>query len=304
MPGVAIELQDGECLRIVVRPRLQAAAMLLAGIGLALLPIAAALLVAGRPEALARVAAAGPWALAVFALWAVLIGGAGIALVRFAPRSREARLSHREGTGEALRHFWGAPSVRDAGVILQRIDAVRVQRLPRGRGLVLREELAVRDRHSGLRVIAWVPVRGAGAPAALEEAARAVGAFLGVPVARTGEPLPRLRRARRPTQRDLPKVAEPPVDVPGLRWPGRCMAAAGAALAGLFAAFLALQFAGALQTGHLVAYGKWGGARHYDWNSGPGLFVFQLVVTAGTSGLCALMAGVGAWFAFARRPKA
>ncbi|WP_245783608.1 hypothetical protein [Paracidovorax konjaci] len=291
-----IELQDGECLRIVVRPRLQAAAMLLAGIGLALLPVAAALLVAGRPEALARVAAAGPWALAVFALWGVLIGGAGIALVRFAPRSRD-------GTGEALRHFWGAPSVRDAGVILQRIDAVRVQRLPRGRGLVLREELAVRDRHSGLRVIAWVPVRRAGAPSPLDEAARAVGALLGVPVVRAGEPLPRLPRARRLQQRGLPKVAEPPVDVPGLRWPGRCMAVAGAALAGLFAAFLALQCLGALQTGHLVAYGKWGGARQYDWNRGPGLFIFQLVVTAGTSGLCMLMAGVGAWFAFARKPK-
>lgn len=300
MPGVVIEQQDGELLRIVLRPRLLAAAMLLAGAGLAALPPAMWAMVAGDPQAWARLVAAGPWAMALLGLWAVLLCGAGIALMRLAPRGREVRLSRREGTGEALRHFWGAPSVRDAGVVLQRIDAVWVRRVPRARGPLLREELVLRYFHGGPRVLAWAYLPRAGAPSRLQEAARAVGAFLGVPVAMAGEALPRPSRARMRQWRNLPPVAEPPVDAPGLRGPGRCMAAAGAALAGLLAAIVAQQIAGALQSGHLVTYGRWGGARHFAWDSAPGLFVFQLAVMAALSGLCLLMAWLGARVALKR----
>ncbi|WP_415267122.1 hypothetical protein [Acidovorax sacchari] len=284
----------GECLHIRVRPRLLAAAMLLAGGVLAVLPWTAAVLWMGDPQARARLAAEGPWAMAVLVLWGVLVCGAGIALLRFAPRSRDARLSRLEGTGEALRHFRGAPSVRDMGVILSHIDAIWLRRVPHGRGGLRREELVLRCVHGGPRVLAWAVLPRAGAPSRLDAAARAAGGFLGVPVALDGEPLPPRSAARRRQVRSLQKVAAPPVDTPRLRLPGRCMAAAGAALAALFAAWLAWQVAGAVQTGHLVVHPRAGGARHYDWNAAPGPFAIQLAFTAALAALCALIAWLAA----------
>lgn len=295
MPGVLIEqLHGGECLRIRVRPRLLAAAMLLAGGMLAVLPCVVAALWAGDPQARARLASEGPWAVAVLVLWGVLACGAGIALLRFAPRSREARLSRLEGTGEALRHFRGAPSVRDMGVILSHIDAIWLRRVPHGRGVLRREELVLRCVHGGPRVLAWVVLPRAGASSRLDAAARAAGGFLGVPVALEGEPLPPRSATRRRQVRGLPKVAEPPVDTPRLRAPGRCMAAAGAMLAALFAAWLAWQVVGAVQTGHLVVPPRAGGVRHYDWNAAPGPFAIQLVFTAALAALCTLIAWLAA----------
>ncbi|AVT11530.1 hypothetical protein C8235_00535 [Paracidovorax avenae] len=295
MPGVLIEqLHGGECLRIRVRPRLLAAAMLLAGGMLAVLPCVVAALWAGDPQARARLASEGPWAVAVLVLWGVLACGAGIALLRFAPRSREARLSRLEGTGEALRHFRGAPSVRDMGVILSHIDAIWLRRAPHGRVMLRREELVLRCVHGGPRVLAWVVLPRAGAPSRLGAAARAAGSFLGVPVAQEGEPLPPRSAARRRQVRSLPKVAEPPVDTPRLRLPGRCMAAAGAALAALFAAWLAWQVTDAVQTGHLAVHSRAGGARHYAWDAAPGPFAIQLVFTAALAALCALIAWLAA----------
>ena len=79
------------------------------------------------------------------------------------------------------------------------------------------------------------------------------------------------------------------------------VAAAGAALAALIAAWLALQVMGAVQTGHLVVHPRAGGVRHYLWAVAPGAFVFQLVLTSVLAGLCALVAWVGARMASGRR---
>lgn len=298
---VTVERQGREHLRIVVRPRLRAAVMLLAGTCLAVLPWIAAVHLIGDPQARARLAAEGFWAIAMLCLWAVLACGAGIALVRFAPRTREAVLSGPHGTGEALRHYRAAPSVRDMGVVLHHVDAVWLRRVPHGRSGLRREELVLRCMHGGPRVLAWVAVLpGTAAPPRLADAARAVGDFLSVPVALNGEPLPARSAARRRQARSLPQVAEPPVDAFRLRAPGRCMAAAGAALAGLIAAWLALQVVGAVQTGHLVVHPRAGGVRHYLWAVAPGAFVFQLVLTSVLAGLCALVAWVGARMASGR----
>lgn len=301
---VTVERQGREHLRIVVRPRLRAAVMLLAGTCLAVLPWIAAAHLIGDPQARARLATEGFWAIAMLCLWAVLVCGAGIALVRFAPRSREAVLSGQHGTGEALRHYHAAPSVRDMGVVLSHIDAIWLRRVPHGRGVLWREELVLRCMHGGPRVLAWVAVLpGAAAPPRLADAARAVGDFLNVPVALNGEPLPARSAARRRQARSLPKVAEPPVDAFRLRVPGRCMAAAGAALAALIAAWLALQVMGAVQTGHLVVRPRAGGVRHYDWSAEPGPFAIQLVFTAALATLCALIAWLAAKVALGGRSR-
>lgn len=249
----------------------------------------------------AAVAHHGVMALAMLVLMGLVMGGVGIALIRFTPGRYELRLDAVEKRGRlSMRTVLGRERVLAdfAFADVRRVD-VREEVIRRGYlGPWHEVALVGVSEHLPFSLLGAVPLGGSQQQAA--KLAEAITGVLGAtpradsaasaPVrGQQGGKLGGRRQAQAVGARPHPAVSTN--DGLAVAMPGRVLAGLGALLSMCIAYYLLSQIAGGFMQGEIDVLRRSPGPRMVYWNDSPGSFIFQMCVHA----VLAALSGLSVW---------